>query len=422
MVVQADRPPGTIESIGPRSAAVLEADSPAALAEAYQRLAADAVRALADDKLDAETAGMADLLLRCSPPAATQDSAIVKFGAEQRSLLATATLSSRLAPALWAANGVDERVFVRGSPKTLGDVVPRRFLEALADSNGTTTCNDNGRLELARRVTDPARDPFLARVAVNRVWHHLFGRGIVASVDNFGVLGDRPTHLELLDWLAADFVRRGWSLKDLIRSLVLTRTYQMSSRADSAADSADPQNLLFHRANIRRLEGEAIRDTLLLTANQLDRTMFGPPVPIHLTPFMEGRGRPKDDGPLDGAGRRSIYLSVRRNFAEPLLTAFDTPPPATTAGRRTVSNVPAQSLILMNDPFVHQQAERWGRRALAAGGTVDDRIAGMIRQAYSRRATADEIAACQEFLNSQAKLYGASADDPRAGPISPTRW
>jgi hypothetical protein len=312
---------------------------------------------------------------------------------------------------LWEANGVDEHVFVRGSPKTPGDVVPRRFLVALAGPNGFTSTG-SGRLELAKLVTDPDRNPFVARVAVNRVWHHLFGRGIVASVDNFGVLGERPTHPELLDWLADDFVRRGWSLKSLIRSFVLSRAYQMSSRPDPAAATIDPQNLLLHRANVRRLEGEAIRDALLGASGRLDRTMYGPPVPIHLTPFMEGRGRPKD-GPLDGDGRRSIYLAVRRNFAEPLLTAFDTPPPANTAGRRTVSNVPAQALILMNDPFVHQQADRWGRRALESGGSVDERIGGMIRQAFGRRATAEEVRDCREFLASQAALYGVAAEDPR---------
>jgi Protein of unknown function (DUF1553)/Protein of unknown function (DUF1549)/Planctomycete cytochrome C len=417
-VVQAGRSPNLDDAFGAHDAALLRADSPDALAKAYQRWAAAAVRSLEDDSIhDAELAQMTDLLLRLSPPgngAADGDKCIRRFADEQKRIMEGARLTSRLAPALWEGNGVDERVFVRGSPKSLGETVPRRFLEALAGPEGFHAANGSGRLELARMVTDPDRNPFLARVAVNRVWHHLFGRGIVASVDNFGVLGERPTNPELLDWLAADFIHHDWSLKALIRSLVLTRTYQMASRDDSPAAAVDPQNLLLHRANIRRLEGEAIRDAILAVSGRLDATMYGPPVPIHLTPFMEGRGRPNQSGPIDGNGRRSIYLAVRRNFTDPFLTTFDMPPPATTAGRRTVSNVPAQALILMNDPFVHEQAERWGRRMQTVGGSVEERIGTMIRQAFARQATADEIKTCKEFLTEQARILGVSADDPRA--------
>jgi hypothetical protein len=410
LAVQADHPPANLDVPGERFVSLLDADSPAELAEAYQRLAADAQKDLGEKgNDDTDFARMTEIMLRLSSPSEV----VRQVTDDQRAILADARLTSRLAPTLLEANGVDEHVFIRGSPKSLGEIVPRRFLEALAGPQPFGT-DGSGRLELARFVTDPVRNPLVARVAVNRIWHHLFGRGIVASVDNFGVLGDRPTHPELLDWLANDFVRRGWSTKALIRSIVLSRTYQMSSRPDPAAAATDSQNVLLYRANVRRLEGESIRDSLLASAGTLDRTMFGPPVPIHLTPFMEGRGRPRADGPLDGNGRRSIYLNVRRNFADPLLAAFDTPPASSTAGRRTVSNVPAQALILMNDPFVRQQADRWGRRALSAGGSMDDRIAGMIRQAYSRRATADEVRDCREFISAQAALYGAKDDDPRA--------
>jgi hypothetical protein len=409
LAAQADHLPAQIDVPGERFVNLLDADSPAALADGYQRLATEAVKALGDNALDADHARVADLLLLlCAPLDATQ-----RFSKDEKAILADARLTSRLAPALLEANGVDEHVFVRGFPKTPGEIVPRRFLEALA---GPQPFNPpgSGRLEMARFVMDPSRNPLVARVAVNRIWHHLFGRGIVASVDNFGVLGEKPSHPELLDWLADDFVRRGWSTKALIRSIVLSRAYQMSSRPDPAATAIDPQNLLLYRANVRRLESEAIRDSLLSAAGSLDRKMFGPSVPIHLTPFLEGRGRPRVDGPLDGNGRRSIYLAVRRNFADPLLAAFDLPPAASTAGRRTVSNVPAQALILMNDPFVRQQAERWGRRALATGGTEDERIAGMIRQACGRRANAEEVRDCHEFLTTQAALYQAKGDDPRA--------
>jgi hypothetical protein len=320
---------------------------------------------------------------------------------------------SRLAPAIWEGTGVDENVFIRGSPKGVGERVPRRFLEALAGPGPLTTGPGSGRLELARSMTDPARNPLIARVLVNRVWHHLFGRGIVASVDNFGVLGEPPTHPELLDFLADRFVRDGWSLKQLIRELVLSSAYRMSTQDDPAAADADPQNLLLHRMRLRRLEGEAIRDAMLAVSGRLDRTAFGPPVPVHLTPFLQGRGRPETSGPLDGDGRRSIYLAVRRNFLNPFLLAFDTPIPFSTVGRRQVSNVPAQALILLNDPFVQEQAARWGDAVRAHPGTPAEKIAGMYLTAFGRPPTADESAACVEFLSEQGTRYGVMANDPR---------
>src|SRR5262249_50512670 len=169
---------------------------------------------------------------------------------------------SRLAPAMLDGVGVDEHVFLRGSHKTPGPLVPRRFLEALAGPGPLTNSPGSGRLELAQQMTDPQTNPFIARVLVNRVWHHLFGRGIVGSVDNFGVLGEMPTHPELLDYLADRFVKEGWSVKKLIRELVLSSAYRMSSHPDDKADMLDPQNLLLHRMRVRRLGGEAIRDAM----------------------------------------------------------------------------------------------------------------------------------------------------------------
>jgi hypothetical protein len=243
---------------------------------------------------------------------------------------------------------------------------------------------------------------------VNRIWHHLFGRGIVASVDNFGVLGERPTHPELLDYLAARFVEDGWSIKKTIRRIVLSRAYQMASTPNAASDRLDPENLLLHRMPMRRLEGEVIRDTLLALSGRLDLRMFGPSVPVHLTEFQQGRGRPAS-GPIDGDGRRSIYLGVQRNFLSSFLLAFDTPSPFSTMGRRTVSNVPAQSLILMNDPFVHQQARLWGQRALEMQGSNSERIGAMYLAAFARPPTAQERAACLAFLAEQKNVASIEA-------------
>ncbi len=211
-----------------------------------------------------------------------------------------------------------------------------------------------------------ASNPLLARVLVNRVWQHHFGRGIVPTPDDFGVMGRPPSHPELLDYLSAEFMREGWSIKKLHRELVLSSAYRMTSAAQPAADAADPTNTLLHRASSRRLEAECIRDALLAVSGRLDRSLFGPGVPPHLTPFMSGRGRPAASGPLDGAGRRSIYITVRRNFLTPMFLAFDYPTPFTTIGRRSVSNVPAQALVMMNSPLVWEQAAVWAKRVLAA--------------------------------------------------------
>jgi hypothetical protein len=310
-------------------------------------------------------------------------------------------------------SGEDQPVHIRGSHKNLGDVVPRRLLEAIAGTEQTRHSHGSGRLELAERML--SRDnPFTARVMANRVWQHLMGQGIVATVDNFGALGERPTHPELLDYLATRFRDEGWSLKKLIREIMLSDAYQMASVGDESAERRDPRNVLLHRANIRRLEGEAIRDALLAVSGRLDRAQFGPSIRIHLSPFMEGRGRPEQSGPLDGDGRRSIYVEVRRNFLSPFMLAFDTPPPASTAGRRNVSNVPAQALSMMNDPFVVEQCQLWARGALAeADRSTHDRVTRLYLTAFSRPPSAAELDEATSFLTEQARIYDVGMQDAR---------
>jgi hypothetical protein len=223
-------------------------------------------------------------------------------------------------------------------------------------------------------------------------------------VDNFGVLGQRPTHPQLLDHLAGQFVRDGWSVKRLIRQIVSSSTYQMASRPSSEGDAVDPANQLLHRMRIRRLEGEAIRDAILAVSGRLDRTSFGPSVPVHITSFMQGRGRPKASGPLDGRGRRSIYVEVRRNFLSPMMLAFDVPVPFNTMGRRNVSNVPAQALILMNDPFVVEQSRVWARRLLAdKSATAEERIEQMYETAFARPPKKEELHDALAFLEIQSR-------------------
>ncbi|MGC1274202.1 MAG: DUF1553 domain-containing protein, partial [Planctomycetaceae bacterium] len=296
----------------------------------------------------------------------------------------------------------DEELFIRGSHENTSGPVPRRFLEAL-DAMPVVS-ETSGRLELANRVLADD-NPFPARVMVNRVWQHLFGEGIVKSVDNFGVLGDEPTHPELLDRLADDFRNDGWSVKRLIRRIVLSRSYRMAStpHPETAAKLAelDPSNRLLHAQHLKRLEGEALRDAMLAVSGRLDRSLGGEPIPVRLTPFMQGRGRPSESGPLDGDGRRSLYIKVQRNFLTPMLTAFDFPIPATTVGRRNVSNVPAQALILLNDPFVIDQAQVWAKRTLAVSRlSTADRTECLYEAAYSRQPTTEETNAAIAYLES----------------------
>ncbi len=306
---------------------------------------------------------------------------------------------SGTAPAMWDGPAVDSPVFIRGNPRTPGPIAPHRSLEALAGPDKIEHATGSGRLEVAKQWIDPKRDPLFARVAVNRVWHHLFGRGLVPSTDNFGVLGEKPSHPELLDFLAIRFAEvQGWKFKALIRELVLTEAYRTDSVSNAEADKLDPTDELLHKFRLHRLEGESIRDAMLQVSGRLDRTPFGPSVPIHLSAFLDGRGKPGVSGPVDGQGRRSIYLSVRRNFLNPFFLAFDTPIPFSTVGKRQVSNVPAQALILLNDPLGHELATLWAKATLAKPGTPSERIARMYRGAFGRTPTELETKNCLEFL------------------------
>ena len=281
---------------------------------------------------------------------------------EREQLTSRIVRSSRLALSMMDGTGEDDRILIRGNSAKPGQIEPRHFLTAISGDKPLAIQKGSGRLQLAELVNDPT-NPLTSRVIVNRIWHHLMGRGIVPTTDDFGFLGKRPTHPRLLDHLATRFLQEGRSIKSMIKYIVLSRTYQMSSHANQKAQELDPSNLLWHHCPPKRLQGEAIRDSLLTLSGRLDTTAFGPPVPIHLTSFMNGRGRPKKSGSLDGDGRRSIYISVRRNFLSPFMLAFDTPTPFSSMGRRNVSNVPAQPLILLNDPLVVELADDWSKQA-----------------------------------------------------------
>ncbi len=306
--------------------------------------------------------------------------------------------------------GEDEYVFIRGNHNNHGPTAVRHMLTALDARQPLQHPSGSGRLELVDRLLDHS-NPFPARVAVNRVWQHLLGRGLVPTSENFGVLGEAPSHPELLDLLADDFRNDGWSLKRLIKRIVMSRTYRLSSQRNPIAEPLDPGNRLLHRFSIRRLEGETLRDSILAISGRLDPQMFGGPVPVYLSGFMQGRGRPGNSGPLDGAGRRSIYQGVNRNFLNPFMLAFDTPQPATAIARRAASNVPAQALILMNSEFVHEQASVWAARLLnevADGG--DALIQRAFRQAFSRPASNEELESFKSFAAVTASDRNLQAD------------
>jgi hypothetical protein len=281
-------------------------------------------------------------------------------------------------------------------------------------------------LDLAQRLIDP-NNPLLPRVLVNRLWQHHFGEGIVRTPDDFGRMGQAPSHPELLDHLAAELIRSDWSMKSVSRRMATSSTYRQGSEVrvqGSEPDlnpeprtlnplAVDPENRLLHRMPIRRLEAEAIRDSVLSVAGQLTNHEFGPSVLPHITSHMEGRGKPQS-GPLDGQGRRSIYINARRNFLTPLLLAFDYPVTFTPIGRRGASAIPAQALTLMNDPFVVTEAKNWAERTLTdAGSSTEQRIETLYQTAFARPPTADELATAIDFLQEQSLRHGGGSDDPR---------
>jgi cytochrome c553 len=341
-------------------------------------------------------------------------------------------MTSDAAPAMLEGNGVDLPLFVRGNPHKPADAVPRHFLEVFEGRGESDASELPKRLKLAHDIVDPIRNPIAARLIVNRIWQHYFGVGLVPSADDFGLMGMAPSHPDLLDWLAQELIRHDWSMKHIHRLILDSATYRMASylpdqasedaRRDWAeAEQADPANVWLHRMPIKRLEGEALRDAILAASGRFDDRMYGRSIPVHLTEHHDGRGKPAVSGPLDGAGRRSIYMAVRRNFPDPLLQAFDFPVPSTTRGRRSVSNVPAQALALMNNPFVMQESARFAERVLSDPGFSSDdanrttsRLNLAFQIAYARLPTSEETAGAREFLTANLATDDSNSDASKA--------
>ncbi len=379
-------------------------DDAAGLAWLYTERLKSSVEAWRSGEMSEEQAAFLDFFVRHSllPVSAEGSSTLGALVADYRRL-EDEVPTYRRAPGVVEEAGDDQQLLIRGGHNNPGDPVPRRYLTALGSQR-----YDNPammRLRLADEVAS-ADNPLTARVMVNRIWRHMFGRGIVGSVDNFGRLGDKPSHPELLDYLATEFVRDGWSIKKMIRRLALTDAYQRGSDGSEKAATIDPDNSLLQHMPIRRLEGEVIRDSLLAISGRLDHTVEGPSINVYYA-FAKGKtkgDRPK--GPLDGDGRRSVYQEIRRNAHNPFLEVFDQPKPASTRGQRDSTNVPAQSLTMLNSPLVIEQADVWGKRLAEQSAASGSKIIDMFLQALGRAPTAEEA--------DRALTYMGSADDAGA--------
>ncbi|HEY5313479.1 MAG TPA: DUF1553 domain-containing protein, partial [Pirellulales bacterium] len=284
-----------------------------------------------------------------------------------------------------APQPLNPRVLVRGNPGRPGKPVPRQFLKIVAGDTRTPFARGSGRLELAQAIVSPD-NPLTARVMVNRIWMHHFGEGLVPTTSDFGVRSERPSHPELLDWLASTFMEEGWSIKKLHRLIVLSQTYAQASNDRPECLRVDPGNRLLWRMNRKRLEFEAVRDSLLAVAGNLDRKLGGRPVKLTTEPFSH---------------RRTIYGLVDRQDLADVFRVFDFPSPDTSADSRPQTTVPQQALFVMNSPFVLEQARQLAA-SVAAETAVDARIRGLYRLALGRSPDADELALGLRFVASQA--------------------
>jgi len=294
------------------------------------------------------------------------------------------------APGLLEGFAFDQPLFVRGDHKQPAEAVPRRFLEALDAKAYEPGERQSGRLQLAESMAGPG-NPLTPRVMVNRLWLHVFGQGLVTTPDNFGRLGEPPSHPELLDYLATQFQEQGGSIKAFLRTLVTSRAFRMESRASPAAAERDPENRLLSHFPSRRLEAEAIRDSMLALTGKLDATLGGEPA--------------NPDG-----YRRSVYGHVIRNRLDPFLSVFDFPVPAATRGRRDSTNVPAQALALLNDPQVNRWAADWSKRILLDPSLTNDRdrVARLFAEAFNRPPQEEELTGSLGFVD-QAGVENGTA-------------
>jgi hypothetical protein len=302
------------------------------------------------------------------------------------------------------------RINIRGEVKDLGDEVPRGVPVVLAfDRTAKFDTEHSGRTQFAAWLVS-RENPLTARVMVNRIWAHLFGRGIVESVDNFGALGDEPTHPELLDYLAIRFMNQGWSVKKMIQEIMLTRAYRMGSFHQDAAYAVDPDNRLLWRMNRRRLEAEVIRDSILAVSGQLQ--LERPKGSLVEDNGSTEIGRRRGPTPPDYSTfmHRSVYLPYVRSRMPEVLTVFDVADPSLIVGQREVTTVATQALFMMNSPLVMEQAALTAKRVLYEAGTNDDdRIRHAYRLILGRGPSSAQRQQSLAYVKQMEKLLGDSA-------------
>ena len=307
----------------------------------------------------------------------------------------------------------DAYVQLRGEPGKRGEKVPRRFLEVLGGQAlpPDVAGKSSGRLQLARWLVDE-KNPLTARVVVNRIWQWHFGEGLVRTPSDFGARGKKPTHPELLDYLAVRFREGGWSLKAMHRLIMKSATYQLAAKEESALASSDPENALWGRFNRRRLDAEQLRDALLLVSGDLDRTTAPGPHPF--PPMQKWRFTQHNAfSAVYPTKQRSVYLMTQRIRKHPFLEVFDGADPNISTAQRQPSTTPLQALLLMNDPFVHEQAEKLALRLANSTGDDAGRVALAYRLALGRPATEAEAAAAAAYLaraREQLKATGTPED------------
>jgi len=301
---------------------------------------------------------------------------------------------------------VTQVIFRRGVASNRGDPVPRRFLQVLSHVDGGKPFEQgSGRLELARAIANPD-NPLTARVIVNRIWQHQFGEGLVRTSSDFGTRGEQPTHPELLDHLAAEFVADGWSIKRLQRRIMLSATWQQSSNVPEDAAQADPENRLLWHMPRRRMEFEPLRDRLLTAAGRLDEQIGGRSVMIH-----------KD------ATRRGLYAYIDREDLPGLLASFDLPSPDASQAKRSQTTVPQQALYLMNSGFVIQQAKALAARTTAANqDDAKERIRRVYRLALARNPDAEETKAASVFVDPESIRAFRLSQQQNSDPRETLRW
>jgi len=357
-------------------------------------------------EVPAAAAGRVEEIAALKSTLATLEARADALAAELRLLLAEGPLP--MAYAMAEGTPADARIQRRGEPDEPGEEVPRGFVAVLGDAALPAATTGSGRLELGEWLTRPSH-PLTARVMVNRIWQHHFGRGLVATPNDFGVRGRPPTHPELLDRLATDFVRGGWSIKAIHRQILASAVWQQeTARADAAAATADGRNLSvgFER---RRLSAEEIRDAILAVSGRLDRSRGeGHPFP----PSYEwGYSQHGPFGAVYDHDRRSLYLMTGRLKRHPFLALFDGADPNASTADRLGTTVPTQALFFLNDPLVHGAAEAWARRLEGESPERRHRIEAATLAAVGRVADSADVAAAEQFLTTYAAALREGASD-----------